>query len=182
MPAHERQDGVDELLLVRDLGEETRGEVEALLFVSVGVPAIILLLLLRRGRLADVVQQHGKADDEVFIAVAEALLGVGIKTLEGVIPDVALGMPFRILGHADHRVQLGVELRPAAVLEDIQAHGGLTAAEQELRPLFHQTLRREVGLRERGAKGDRLRRDREFEARGELHRAEDAERVFGELV
>ena len=158
VPAHEGQDGVDELFLVRNLGEETRGEVEAFFFVTVGMPAVILLLL-RRGRLPDIVQQHGKSDDEVLVAVAETLLGVSVKTLAGVIPHISLGMPFRILGHADHRVDFRIELGPATVLQESQAYRGLTSAEDELRPLFHQTLRWEVGLRERRAKRDCFRSD-----------------------
>ena len=91
-------------------------------------------------------------------------------------------MPFRILRDADHGVQLRIELRPAAVLQESQAHRRLATTQDELRPLFHQAFRREVGLRERRTQRDCFRGDREFEARGELHRAEDAERVFGELI
>ncbi len=117
-----------------------------------------------------------------IVAIADADLREGVEARAGVIPDVALGMPFRILRHADHRVEFRVELRPTAGLQDIQADRRLAAAEQELRPLLHQAFGRQVDLGERGTEGDGLRGDREFEARGELHRTEHAERVFGELI
>ena len=43
MPAHEREHGFDQLLLLRDLGEETRGELEALLLMAVGVAPLVAL-------------------------------------------------------------------------------------------------------------------------------------------
>ena len=98
------------------------------------------------------------------------------------IPDITFGMPLGILRDANDGMQPGVELSPPTILQEGQAHRRLAAAEDEFRPFFHQAFRRKISLRELGAERDRLRRDREFEARRELHRAEDAQRVFGELI
>ena len=145
------------------------------------MPTVVVRLLLRRGRLTDIVQQHREADDQVLIARAHALLREGVETKAGVRPGATLRMPLRILRYVDHRVQLRVEARPTAGPQELQAERGAATAEQQLRPLLHQALRGKVDLRERRAKGDGLRGHGELETGGELHRAQDAQRVFGEL-
>ena len=92
-------------------------------------------------------------------------------------------MENRVLWDVHEGLELRIEAQPAARPEERQAARGLHALQQELLPFAGEALARKRVLRHRGADGDEIRRGREERhPREELHGAQDAERVLGEVI
>ena len=135
----------------------------------------------RGGGLAEVMAEYGHRHEQVVRADAGADEREGVDGVERVGPDVAFGMPARVLFAVDERREFGVVAEPAAVAQEQEPEGGLAAQEQELLPFGGEALARQVVLRHRTADRDRFGRDGEAEARGELHGAQRAQRIFREV-
>ena len=128
-----------------------------------------------------VVAEYGRRHEQIVRAGAGPHVGEGVDGVERVGPHVALGVPARELLAVDERRQFGVVAEPAAVAEEGEAEGRAAAVQQQLLPFAGQAFAGQIFLGHRRADGDRLRGDGEDEARGELHGAEHAQGVFGEV-
>ena len=64
-------------------------------------------------------EEHGQADDEVFLVMAGALSGESIQAQVSMRPHAAFGMPGGILRHIDGGLQSRIETEPATILEEL---------------------------------------------------------------
>lgn len=175
--------GEDELLEVvvePESAEEVAGGGEALDIVSGGADDAVGVGV-GGAWLAEVVAEDGGHEREVVVSVSVSEGGGDVEGLEGVFPDVALGVPEGCLLAADGGLELGIEARPAAVAEKAESERGALPLEEELLPFVAEPLAREAVLREGAAELDRLGGDLEFESGDELHEPEDAEGILGEV-
>ena len=87
-----------------------------------------------------------------------------------------------ILLAADQRLELGEMANPAAIAQERQPQRRPRSSEDQLLPLAEDPLWRQTLGFDLSAEFDRLGRGLQLETRGELHAAQDAQRVFGEFV
>ena len=174
-----RDDLIDESLLTSQATHELGGDRDAGLLVAQRTPPSFS----HDGGhgLTEVMAQYGEADDQVFARIADLLLRKGVHAVQGMRPDAAFRMPDRVLRDIDDGGQLGEILQPSALAQELQSQRRFAALQDQLRPLLIQALGRQVVRMQGRADGDGFWRDREFKARGELHGAQDAQRIFGEL-
>ena len=96
-------------------------------------------------------------------------------------PDIALGMPLRILRHADDCGQFGQKVQPATVLQEGQPQRRLHRSGGPLEPLLAHPF--DGQFRETRTNGpaqlERLRSGLQPKATGKLQAAQHPQRVFG---
>ena len=74
--------------------------------------------------------EDGKADNEVFVFVADAVLRKCVKAHEGVVPDVPLRMPLRVLPAPDQAGELREIIDPARRPEEAKPGAYADALEE----------------------------------------------------
>ena len=131
-------------------------------------------------RLAEVVAEDREHERLVVLAAAAKLRGP-VEGQQGVAPYVALGMPARVLGRADERLDLREEPHEAGLPEEVEADGGAHPEEQVLAKLREHALRSELREVEPAGEGQELRVGIELEAGRELRRPEPPQGVFREV-
>ena len=141
-------------------------------------------VLVRRGaRLAEVVAEAGQADHQVLPGVVHALARERVHDVEGVGPDIALGMPLRVLAGSRSRLRApgsGSPIRSAR----------RNARPREIFLPLSRSLRHSSNTRSgaRPSKGMVRHSSRvsgaalELEARHQLHAAQHAQRVLDEAL
>ena len=149
--------------------EKRAGRRDALLLVIERSDAAVDEL--RRRRLAEIVADRAEHHRELLrprqIVDARAR---PIDHLQVVHPDVAFGMPLRLLRTAGERLQLGKQLRDHAEIHrerEADRRPSARTAASRTRPRRARPADRRAGSR--GTARARRRLEREAEARGELH-------------
>ena len=192
MKTHQGGHFLQKPLLVREAPQKRQRRFDALLVVAKRANALLHGIVGRTHRLAQVMAQHRKPDNEVLVPLSvirqfgqSAILPPGrresVQTAARVVPHVALGMPLGVLPAADEPLQFGIVLRPSDVLQEVEALRDLHALGEKLRPLAEESLGGEALRRHAAADFDCLRRGVEVETRHELHAAENAERILREV-
>jgi hypothetical protein len=97
-------------------------------------------------------------------------------------PDIAFGMPFRILRAADQRFEFRIVLNPSTLAQKGQSARRSGAEQDELFPLSEDPLACEALGLEVFAHCDGLRCNLEVKAGGELHPSEHPKSVLRELL
>ena len=160
--------------------EQARGGREAGLLVPARADAAVLEL--RGGGLAEVVAQRAQHDGERTraIEVRDERRRL-VHGLERVRPHVAFGVPFGVLGSVGQRKQLRADHRELApVPQQLEPDGRMRRLQQQLLDLAEDALGRQLAERHRRAQRRRGRVHGQLEARGQLDRAQGAQRVLAE--
>src|SRR5829696_7576327 len=95
-----------------------------------------------RRRLAQIVAEDCKPDDQIVLSLAGAFLGEPVQAVQGMNPDVAFRMPERILLAALENGEFWMKPEPAAVAQELKAQRGLHALDQQLLPFLPDALAR----------------------------------------
>lgn len=172
---------VDEFAKIGHSLEKALRRSNAFAIVPVCVPSAVFLRKSGGRRLPEVVTENGETDNEIFkiVVYGGAFAGKGVEGCERVVPDVAFGMPGRILRNADESSKLGKVANPAAVAKETEPAGWFLAADDELGPFLEDALGGKPLGKNGFAELDSFGNNVEAEPRSKLHGAQNAERVFG---
>jgi hypothetical protein len=125
--------------------------------------------------------EDGEGHDEVIMAAPSSQGDGGIECKEGVVPDVAFGMPGGILRAVDEGLQFRVVVDPAAVSEETQTEGRAHTLEEKLFPFPSNPLDRKMFTAEGTAERECLGGSLQLKAGDELHTSQDAQGVLRKL-
>jgi len=175
----QREDFFEDFLLAGESFEKGFRHGHALDIVAGASDSTILIGVAGAG-FTEVVAEHGEADDEILPFLADAVGGVGIETVSGMGPDIAFGVPLRVLSATHERFQFGEILEPAGCLKEVQTGGNGSALKDEFFPFFPKALTGQLSWAELTAEADRFGICIQVETGDKLHAPEHAERVFGE--
>ena len=131
-------------------------------------------------RLSEVVAED-REHERLVVFVAAAQLRPPVEGEQGVPPHVAFGMPARVLGHADERLDLREEPDEARRAQELAPDGRPHPEQEELAELPEDPFRRELREVEPPGEGQQLAVGLQLEAGRELRGAKPAEGVFREL-
>ena len=137
--------------------------------------------LLGDERFSEIVAEDREHERFVVRVAAAAKLHRPIEGEQGVGPYVALGVPARVLGHADEGLGFREVPHEAGPPEQIEADRGPRPEEQELAKLRERPLRRQLPEVEPRGQRDQLAVGPKLEAGRELRRPEPAQRVLREV-
>ena len=172
--SHERADLVDQPLRRPQPAEETSRRFDP------GPVVAGRAELFGNERLAEIVAENREHERFVVLAAA-AKIRCPVEGQHGMAPYVAFGMPARILGHADERLDLREESHEARLAEKVEADGGAYPEEQVFAKLREHALRCQLGEVEPAGKSQQLRVGLQLEAGGELCRSKSPQGVFREV-
>ena len=99
-------------------------------------------------RLSEVVTKE-REHERLVVFVPAPELRPAVEGEQGVAPHVALGMPARVLGHADERFDFRKEPHETGLVQKLEADGGPHPEQEELAKLSEHPLRgqlREIEL------------------------------------
>ena len=91
-------------------------------------------------RLSEVVTKE-REHERLVVFVATPDLRPAVEGEQGVAPHVALGMPTRVLGHADERFDFRKEPHETGLVQELEADGGSLPEQEELAKLSEHPLR-----------------------------------------
>ena len=206
MVLDERRDLVNECARCPQPSEQRAGRGHPLDIVSMrSDPAIDPL---RGRRLAEVVAERAEHEREVLASLLRGVAlrgercgrgrdhsirvafagsgtsaqgGCRIEDHQGVHPDVAFRVPFRVLRDSAQGVDLGEEAELARVFQDLEADRGLRRAKQQLPELVEYPLAGEIAQIELPAQCDERIVRGHFKAGRELGHAQSAQRILAEV-
>ena len=130
--------------------------------------------------MAERAQHHGELARKVVLEALEQSARL-VDHLQRVRPDVAFGMPLRVLGRGGQRHELGRDrLQHSPLARERETEGRPPRLQEQLLDLAEDAVGGQLAERHRRAEpGGRLV-DLELEARGELQRAQRPQRVVAE--
>ena len=131
-------------------------------------------------RLSEVVTKE-REHERLVVFVATPELSSAVKGEQGMAPHVALGMPARVLGHADERLDFRKEPDESRLVQKLEADGGSLPEQEELAKLSEHPLRRQLREVELTGKGQQFAVGIELEAGCELRRPKAPQGVFREV-